>query len=1042
MSVPIFHPLVLSLAALALAFSGGRALAQPSNDNCAQAFPVCPGQFTGSTVGATTDSSATCTVGSPSFNDVWFVYDIGSAGNVEISTCGSSFDTVLSFWDGCPSSGGQEIDGLCDDDGGGCGSGEYLFATASGPARVWIRLAGYDSGDVGNYVLTIEGPACGGSSTPTPTPSPSPTATPPPPANDACAQAFEVCPGSYQGNSAGATLDVTSSCGGETAGAGDVWFVYPIGAAGDFSVNTCGSSFDTVLAVFNGCPTAGGQELGCADNTNLGGTCNATDSGIAGSVDGPATLWIRLSGKGAASGAYQLHVTGPACQGQGTPTPTPTPPPTGPDIDVSPLSMSFTEPGNHPPILVELDYMVGNGKNFRPEQAVIDEIVRTFAAEGFSITIQVDDEIPYDAVLDIVCDATNCGPSTSPEIVAIKNQFFDNRGDPRYYYTIWGENYSINGELSTSSGIADLPGSTCLVTLGSFPGGTGTFAQKVGTFVHEFGHCLGQKHGGADHGNFKPNYLSVMNYFYQLEGLGPALVALGFSASATGFNDFGYSRGLAAPLNENALNEQTGLGLGRAIDWNCNQVVDAGTVVKDIGGEFEGGGNWCPVNGERRILEDYDNWGEIPTFIRRAGRAPAPAGRSETCITAEEAASFRAWLKLTNPSIDLDALQAERAARAAAGSKALATNQRVVTIANRGSQTLNVTGVTTQNPAPWISIAPGPPYAINPGATQDVTVTVEFGLAPTGTTTSRLFLASNDPDEPSVGVDVTVNRTSVGTPTPTPTPGATATPGPTPSGAYLGNISTRGEVRTGNDVMIGGFIIAGTQPKQVVVRALGPTIGAPPFNVAGALANPVLQVFNSSQQSLALVDDWQSSPYAADLQRLGLAPPSASEPGAFLSLSPGGYTAIVTGAGGTQGVSLVEIYDAGGASGLGNISTRLSVGTGDKVMIAGVIVGGTGTRQVLVRALGPTIGAPPFNVPGALADPQLTLLQGQTVIRTNDDWQTGNPEATQIQEKGLAPGNAREPAILVPLAPGAYTAIVSGFGGTTGNALVEVYDAP
>ena len=160
----------------------------------------------------------------------------------------------------------------------------------------------------------------------------------------------------------------------------------------------------------------------------------------------------------------------------------------------------------------------------------------------------------------------------------------------------------------------------------------------------------------------------------------------------------------------------------------------------------------------------------------------------------------------------------------------------------------------------------------------------------------------------------------------------------------------------------------------------------------------------------------------------------------MLTLSPGPYTAIVSGAGGSTGVGIVEVFEVDSlTSPLVNIATRGQVLTGDDVMIGGFIIQGGGPQTVVVRARGPSLTA--LGVPNALANPTLSIYSGQTVIATNDDFGTA-ANLAQLQASGFAPSNANESAILITLNPGAYTAIVSGVGGTTGVGIVEVFAVP
>jgi hypothetical protein len=257
----------------------------------------------------------------------------------------------------------------------------------------------------------------------------------------------------------------------------------------------------------------------------------------------------------------------------------------------------------------------------------------------------------------------------------------------------------------------------------------------------------------------------------------------------------------------------------------------------------------------------------------------------------------------------------------------------------------------------------------------------------------------------------------------------------------LGNFSTRGFVQTGDNVLIGGFIVTGAGPKQVILRALGPTLGQPPFNVPNALANPVLELYDARSVLITSNDNWGSALNVAAVSASGFAPPNSLESAILTTLNPGNYTAIVRGANNGSGVGLVEGYDLDNTavSTFGGVSTRGFVQTGANVMIAGVTVHGPGSENVIIRGLGPTLGQPPFNVPNALPDPFLDLRDANGNPKmTNNNW--GNASnAAAISSSGYAPPNSLEAAILITLAPGNYTTILSGVNGTSGVGLVEVY---
>jgi hypothetical protein len=247
-------------------------------------------------------------------------------------------------------------------------------------------------------------------------------------------------------------------------------------------------------------------------------------------------------------------------------------------------------------------------------------------------------------------------------------------------------------------------------------------------------------------------------------------------------------------------------------------------------------------------------------------------------------------------------------------------------------------------------------------------------------------------------------------------------------------------VSTGDNVLINGFIVNGTDPKTVILRALGPSLSG--FGVDGVLADPVLSLYNSSGTLIATNDDWRTDIGSAFIEHYGLAPGNPAESATLqANLAPGAYTMVVTGKNMTQGISLAEAYEIYGPglnSKLTNVSGRGFVGTGDNVLISGFIVGDVGSGTVVVRAIGPSLGS--FGVSQPLSDTVLTIVDSNgSVIATNDNWQDGN-HALDVQRNGLAPPNALESAIVLRLPAGTYTAIVSGANGGTGNALVEVYD--
>ena len=251
------------------------------------------------------------------------------------------------------------------------------------------------------------------------------------------------------------------------------------------------------------------------------------------------------------------------------------------------------------------------------------------------------------------------------------------------------------------------------------------------------------------------------------------------------------------------------------------------------------------------------------------------------------------------------------------------------------------------------------------------------------------------------------------------------------------NLSTRGLVGTGDNVLIGGFIVTGTAPKSVVLRALGPSLSG--FGLSDVLANPVLSVYNSSGTLITSNDNWQSDPNHFVVEANGLTPFNLLESAIARTLPPGAYTVIVRGKNQTPGIGLVELYDLSPLSNskLVNMSTRGSVGTLDNVLISGFIVGDVESATVVVRALGPSLAS--FGVSGVLSDPILTIYDSTgTAIASNDNW-LDDVNWIDVRKNALSPPNERESALVLHLPAGAYTAVVSGANGGTGVALAEVY---
>lgn len=269
---------------------------------------------------------------------------------------------------------------------------------------------------------------------------------------------------------------------------------------------------------------------------------------------------------------------------------------------------------------------------------------------------------------------------------------------------------------------------------------------------------------------------------------------------------------------------------------------------------------------------------------------------------------------------------------------------------------------------------------------------------------------------------------------------------------HLTNISGRSVAGTGSQTLTAGFVVAGSGAKTLLIRGVGPALQA--FGLNGALQDTSLKVVNAQGSTVATNDNWgdggNSAPISSTALSLGAFALSAGsrDAAALLSLSPGAYTAQVTGVGGTTGVALAEVYDANPSSTattLANFSLRTQVGSDANILIAGFVVGGELPVKVLIRGIGPTLAQ--FGVAGFLADPQLKVFNSAgTVIASNDNWSDGDPTmiAATAQAVGafVLPAGSRDAALLLTLPPGAYTAQISGAAGTTGVGLIELYAVP
>jgi hypothetical protein len=266
---------------------------------------------------------------------------------------------------------------------------------------------------------------------------------------------------------------------------------------------------------------------------------------------------------------------------------------------------------------------------------------------------------------------------------------------------------------------------------------------------------------------------------------------------------------------------------------------------------------------------------------------------------------------------------------------------------------------------------------------------------------------------------------------------------PTTLAARLSSLSARGMAGSGDQTLIVGFATSGSGTKQLLLRGVGP--GLTPFGVSGAVADPALTLFNAAGTVLQQNNDWGGTATLTNIfPQVWAFPlsPNSKDAALLATLPPAAYTAHLTAQGGT-GVALLEAYDADSGTPttrLASLSVRNQVGTGDNVLIAGFAITGNVSRTVLIRGIGPTLAR--YGVSGVLANPQLQVFQGNTLLAQNDDWGSDATLATMAAQVNAfaLDANSKDAALLLTLPPGAYTAQVSGVGNTTGVALVEIYE--
>jgi PKD domain len=635
---------------------------------------------------------------------------------------------------------------------------------------------------------------------------------------------------------------------------------------------------------------------------------------------------------------------------------------------------------------------------------------------------------------------------TSSDLDAVKSIHFTPSKRFRVFrYAIFSDALAYNGGCNadkpdTVTGIApESPGTSMLLGMGSFyrflktelahkdPELKDFVLAEAGTFMHELGHTLGLRHGGtantsgppffgdgSQDRNYKPNYLSVMNYRFH-HGL----------FNRDGSRGFDYSRRVLPVLDPEFLNEMIGIQdpeghqttwgpkpplysdyrthllPSSALDWNQNRTLDSTRVsfniVADPCGTIDN--NMLPVKGDEDWSRlNYSANGKLGVAGVQKG-SPMAQNISDTDSGPENDLPIDEIVSMFPPGV------LEEAAVAPSDVVTLSkhTGQAPLSIEFDGSASTAVNAVVKE----WL-------WEFGDG-TNGSGPTVSHTYSAPGTYFGRLKVVD---DKDRINLISSLYRIDVISP------------------AQLANIATRLSVGAGDNVLIGGFIVTGPAGagKTVLIRGVAPSLAQ--FGVPNTLPDPYLEL-HKPDGSVVANDNWGEAPNKDQIPN-GLTPGDPRESIILATLTPGNYTAVLRGAHGETGIGLAEVYDldAVSAARLANISTRGFADTDDNVMIGGFIVGGTESGKVLVRAIGPTLTG--LGVPGAISNPVLEVHDSNGGVFMNEGWRS--TQESEIIATTIPPNNDHDSAVLLTLPPGNYTAIVRGANNTTGVGLVEAYN--
>ena len=593
---------------------------------------------------------------------------------------------------------------------------------------------------------------------------------------------------------------------------------------------------------------------------------------------------------------------------------------------------------------------------------------------------------------------------------------------------------SLKSGIWTPGGIAS-DGTNLYVATGNAPGGTTPWGGSEAVIRLQPGPVF----SGSTTDSWAPtNWQSLDSSDIDLGGSNPIIVDVPGATPSALVVAVGKDRN-AYLLNRNNLG-----GIGAPV---AQGIVSSGQIINSPVTYRTSQGTFVALRAVNGILTAFKITPTNPPTVATGWSVSSP-GRTSPFVTSTDGTNnLIVWAYGHGTGQRLFGYHGETGAVIFAGGGANDTISGTRTF-NTGIAARGRIYVAGDNKVYAFSVPTGPTPTPSPTATPTATATATATSTPTATATATPTATATAPATATPTATATATATATPTATATatatiaPTPGVTPTPTVTPTAtpAQALNLSTRMNVLTGNNVGIGGFIITGSAPKHLLLRAIGPSLTQ--VGVANALADPVMSLQGPSIVTFTN-DNWRDDPVQeAAIIATGIPPTNDLESAIDITLLPGAYTAIVSGKNNTTGVGLIEVYDLSQAvpSKLANISTRAFVGTGSDIVIAGFILGGNnGNDRIIARGIGPSLT--PLGVANALADPTLELRDSNgAVVLANNDWQDNPAAAGELTAAGLAPTNDLESGIAIALPPGLYTALLAGVSNGTGVGLVEVYD--